>query len=59
MTELRLGRIRVPAIGLILALFVVLATIYSQVTPLGEAPDEAPHFTVIRYIVQWASARHR
>ena len=52
MTEIRLGRLRVPAIALILIAFVVLATMYSQVVPLGEAPDEAPHFTVIRYIVQ-------
>jgi 4-amino-4-deoxy-L-arabinose transferase-like glycosyltransferase len=52
MTELTVGRIRIPTIALILAAFVLLATTYSQVTPLGEAPDEAPHFTVIRYIVQ-------
>ena len=52
MMEVHLGRIRVPTISLILVVFVLLATTYSQVTPLGEAPDEAPHFTVIRYIVQ-------
>jgi hypothetical protein len=32
--------------------FVLLATWYSLTIPLGEAPDEVPHFTYIRYIAQ-------
>jgi hypothetical protein len=38
----------------ILLLFVLLAVWYSLTVPLGEAPDEVPHFTYIRYL-----ARHR
>jgi hypothetical protein len=34
----------------VLAAFVVLATWYSLTIPLGEAPDEVPHFTYIRYL---------
>jgi 4-amino-4-deoxy-L-arabinose transferase-like glycosyltransferase len=34
----------------ILMLYVILATAYSVIVPLGEAPDEVPHFTYIRYI---------
>jgi len=40
------------ALVVILALFVVLATGYSVIVPLGEAPDEVPHFTYIRYIAE-------
>ncbi|MBI5876348.1 MAG: glycosyltransferase family 39 protein [Chloroflexi bacterium] len=36
----------------ILALFAALATWSSIVVPLGEGPDELPHFTIIRYIVR-------
>ncbi|MBN1659295.1 MAG: glycosyltransferase family 39 protein [Anaerolineae bacterium] len=36
----------------ILLLFVALATWYSITVPLGEAPDELPHFTYMRYIAQ-------
>lgn len=36
----------------ILLVFFILAAAYSVLVPLGEGPDEAPHFTVIRYIVQ-------
>jgi len=35
-----------------LVAFVVLATWYSVTVPLGEAPDEVPHFTYIRYLAQ-------
>ena len=52
MTEFRIGKLRLPAIALILIAFILLATLYSQIIPLGEAPDEVPHFTVVRYIVQ-------
>jgi len=41
-----------PALVVILALFVILATAYSVIVPLGEAPDEVPHFTYIRYIAE-------
>jgi hypothetical protein len=41
-----------PALVVILALFVTLATGYSVTVPLGEAPDEVPHFTYIRYIAE-------
>jgi 4-amino-4-deoxy-L-arabinose transferase-like glycosyltransferase len=40
------------ALVVILVLFVVLATGYSVIVPLGEAPDEVPHFTYIRYLAQ-------
>ncbi len=40
-----------PLVFILLAYF-ILAAAYSVVVPLGEGPDEAPHFTVIRYIVQ-------
>jgi Dolichyl-phosphate-mannose-protein mannosyltransferase len=36
----------------VLAAFVALAVWYSVTIPLGEAPDEVPHFTYIRYIAQ-------
>lgn len=36
----------------ILLLFVVLATWYSLAIPLGEAPDEVPHFTYVRYLAR-------
>lgn len=36
----------------ILVLFVALATWYSLVIPLGEAPDEVPHFTYVRYLAR-------
>ena len=32
--------------------YVVLTTWYSVIIPLGEAPDEVPHFTYIRYLAQ-------
>ena len=32
--------------------YVALATWYSAAIPLGEAPDEVPHFTYIRYLAQ-------
>jgi hypothetical protein len=34
----------------ILLLFVAMATWYSLIIPLGEAPDEVPHFTYVRYV---------
>jgi 4-amino-4-deoxy-L-arabinose transferase-like glycosyltransferase len=36
----------------ILLLFVALATWYSLAIPLGEAPDEVPHFTYVRYLAR-------
>ena len=36
----------------ILLAFVALATWYSLTIPLGEAPDEVPHFTYVRYLIQ-------
>jgi 4-amino-4-deoxy-L-arabinose transferase-like glycosyltransferase len=39
-------------LALLLLAFVLLATVYSLVVPLGEAPDEVPHFTYVRYIGQ-------
>ena len=36
----------------ILLLYVVLAAWYSVTIPLGEAPDEVPHFTYVRYLAQ-------
>ena len=39
----------------VLLTYIAFSVIYGFVEPLGEAPDEAPHFTVIRYI----SIHHR
>ncbi len=39
----------------VLAAYFVLAMTYGFVEPLGEAPDEAPHFTVIRYLAEHRS----
>ncbi len=36
----------------ILVCYIVLAILYSASIPLGEAPDEAPHFSVMVYIVR-------
>lgn len=36
----------------LLLVFVLLATWYSITIPLGEAPDEVPHFTYVRYLAQ-------
>ncbi|MCL7455271.1 MAG: glycosyltransferase family 39 protein, partial [Anaerolineae bacterium] len=36
----------------LLVVFVLLATWYSLTIPLGEAPDEVPHFTYIRYLAR-------
>jgi 4-amino-4-deoxy-L-arabinose transferase-like glycosyltransferase len=35
-----------------LLIFIILGAWYSVTIPLGEGPDELPHFTVIRYIVR-------
>jgi hypothetical protein len=43
----------VDALAGILLVFVVLATYYSLTIPLGEAPDEVPHFTYVRYLAQY------
>lgn len=37
---------------IVLGLFLVLGTIYSVATPLGEAPDETEQFQYMRYIVE-------
>jgi len=37
-------------LALILLLYVALAAWYSLTIPLGEAPDEVPHFTYVRYL---------
>ncbi|MGD8626944.1 MAG: glycosyltransferase family 39 protein, partial [Anaerolineae bacterium] len=39
-------------LALLLLLYVGLATWYSLAIPLGEAPDEVPHFTYVRYLAQ-------
>jgi hypothetical protein len=36
----------------ILVLYLILALAYSVIVPLGEAPDEVPHFTYILYITR-------
>ena len=36
----------------LLLTFVILAAWYSVTVPLGEAPDEVPHFTYVRYLAQ-------
>lgn len=37
---------------LILIAYLVLASWYSVTIPLGEAPDEAPHYSLIRYVAR-------
>jgi 4-amino-4-deoxy-L-arabinose transferase-like glycosyltransferase len=37
---------------IVLLAFVLLAAWYSVTIPLGEAPDEVPHFTYIRYLAR-------
>jgi len=39
-------------LAVLLVVFVILATWYSLTIPLGEAPDEVPHFGLIRHLVQ-------
>ncbi|MFN2240774.1 MAG: glycosyltransferase family 39 protein [Anaerolineae bacterium] len=36
----------------VLLVYVALAAWYSVTIPLGEAPDEVPHFTYVRYLAQ-------
>ena len=36
----------------ILLVYLALALWYSVIIPLGEAPDEVPHFTVVRFLAQ-------
>ncbi|MGC9333648.1 MAG: glycosyltransferase family 39 protein [Anaerolineae bacterium] len=42
---------RLLLVALLLA-YILLATWYSLTVPLGEAPDEVPHFTYVRYLAQ-------
>jgi hypothetical protein len=37
-------------VGLIIAIFCVIATVYSLYLPLGEASDETDHFALVRFI---------
>jgi 4-amino-4-deoxy-L-arabinose transferase-like glycosyltransferase len=39
-------------VKVLLFVYAVLATWYSLTIPLGEAPDEVPHFTYVRYLAQ-------
>lgn len=39
-------------LAILLLAYVVLAAWYSLTIPLGEAPDEVPHFTYVRYLAQ-------
>ena len=36
----------------VLLLYLLLAAWFSVAIPLGEAPDEVPHFTYVRYLAQ-------
>jgi Dolichyl-phosphate-mannose-protein mannosyltransferase len=49
--SLRLPR---PALPLLLAAFLLLASAYSIVIPLGEAPDEVSHFAYVEYVAAHA-----
>jgi 4-amino-4-deoxy-L-arabinose transferase-like glycosyltransferase len=40
-------------LAVLLLAFVALGVWYSVIIPLGEAPDEAPHFTYVRYIANY------
>ena len=42
----------IALLALLLLAYVGLAGWYSLVIPLGEAPDEVPHFTYVRYLAQ-------
>jgi hypothetical protein len=46
------GRWPIALLALLLLAYVGLAGWYSLVIPLGEAPDEVPHFTYVRYLAQ-------
>lgn len=39
-------------LAVVLLLFLTLAVWYSVTIPLGEAPDEVPHFTYVRYLAR-------
>lgn len=39
-------------LAVVLLLYLVLTVWYSATIPLGEAPDEVPHFTYVRYLAQ-------
>lgn len=39
-----------PGLAVVVALFLVLGSVYSVVTPLFEAPDEDYHYAVVRHI---------
>ncbi len=39
-------------LAVVLLLYLALAVWYSMTIPLGEAPDEVPHFTYVRYLAQ-------
>ena len=40
-------------LAVVLLLFLTLAVWYSVTIPLGEAPDEVPHFTYVRYLARY------
>jgi hypothetical protein len=46
----RESRLQRGLIAAVLVTFVALALWYSATIPLGEAPDEVPHFTYVRYL---------
>ncbi len=52
MTGLRTSnfRLRTWGLGLVLAAFVLLATTYSVVTPIFEAPDEIQHYFFVKHL---------
>jgi hypothetical protein len=41
-------------LAVLLFIYAMLAVWYSVTIPLGEAPDEVPHFTYVRYLVRHA-----
>ena len=43
------------ALAAVIGLYVILATAYSVVLPLGEAPDEVSHYSYARYIAREGS----
>jgi hypothetical protein len=48
-TRFKAERFALPAL---LCVFVAVALTYSVVIPLGEAPDEVPHWSYVQYLVQ-------
>ncbi|MCC7209534.1 MAG: DUF2142 domain-containing protein [Anaerolineae bacterium] len=52
MADTRTHARRTPGIGFLIAAYLVLASVYSVVTPVFEASDEVWHYPMVRYLAQ-------